>query len=422
MSVAAIPGLVRKIYGRQALVRSAAPMKMGPSPPSLQLFLKGEMRENRAILVDIDTLETGTQSPFMKFTLTYSLHEFPDIQNHTVLHDEFLTSSDLERRIVSIAKSASLLTMGGVSLTCSELGLKNLMISAPSEQNPERIYYIFDLCLLFENRVHVFTGKHFKMLTHIFQVGYPVKKPFPGMTRDYGPLANSVLTFTQARPATPYQEAYINALHLLVDDLTFLLNWNNPQEGEWYFRGFNPRFENGQRRRAAARKAKDNQHKTQLEEKRRLREERMQEKRAAYIQEHQARSADGTAPEPKTGSGRTVGARPGKYKNVQMRSQLEIRFAAELDERGYRWIYEGEALGDAGYLVDFYLPDLGVWVEVKGSIDARDRQVLPEVARTLKAARGHRLMMYTQSGSCYVINPSGYREVKRRDFWTELIR
>jgi hypothetical protein len=206
-----------------------------------------------------------------------------------------------------------------------------------------------------------------------------------------------------------------------VDDLTFLLNWNNPQEGEWYFRGFNPRFENGRRRGVSARKAKDNQRKTQLEEKRRLREERMQEKRAAYIQERQARSADGTISEPKTGSGRTYGARPGKYKNVQMRSQLEIRFAADLDERGYRWIYEGEALGDAGYLVDFYLPDLGVWVEVKGRIEARDRQVLPEVARTLKTARGHRLMMYTQSGPCYVINPSGFREIKRKDFWTELL-
>jgi hypothetical protein len=384
------------------------------------------MWKNRSILVDIDAhkdgLETGTQNPFMKYTLTYSLHEFPDIQKHTVLHDELLALSDLEKRIVSAAESASLLTMSGVSLTCSELGFKNLVISKPPEQNPERIYYLFDLCLLFENRKHIFTGKRFKVPTHVFQVGYPVKKPFPGMTRDCGPLANSVLTFKQAKPETPYQEAYINALHLLVDDLTFLLNWNNPQQGEWYFRGFNPRFENGQRRGAAARKAKDSQHKTQLEEKRRLREERMQEKRAAYIQEHQARSADGPISEPKTGSGRTIGARPGKYRNVQMRSQLEIRFAAELDERGYRWIYEGEALGDTGYLVDFYLPDLGVWVEVKGRLDARDRQVLPEVAITLKTARGHRLMMYTQSGPCYVINPSGYREVKRQDFWTELVR
>ncbi len=105
-----------------------------------------------------------------------------------------------------------------------------------------------------------------------------------------------------------------------------------------------------------------------------------------------------------------------------MRSQLEIRFAAELDERAIKWVYEGEALGGAGYLVDFYLPDLGVWVEVKGRFEARDRQVLPEVAKFLKSERKHRLLVYTGSGKCFVVNPSGFREVERRNFWGELLR
>lgn len=105
-----------------------------------------------------------------------------------------------------------------------------------------------------------------------------------------------------------------------------------------------------------------------------------------------------------------------------MRSQLEIRFAAELDERGIRWFYEGEALGAAQYLVDFYLPDLGTWVEVKGAMTAKDRQVLPEIARTLKTERQQRLLLYSGSGPCYAINPSGFREVERKNFWAELMK
>ncbi len=105
-----------------------------------------------------------------------------------------------------------------------------------------------------------------------------------------------------------------------------------------------------------------------------------------------------------------------------MRSQLEIAFASELDERGIKWVYEGEALGAAQYLVDFYLPDLGVWVEVKGRMSPKDRQVLPEVAKMLKSERDQRLLLYSGSGVCYVINPSGFREVERKHFWSEVMK
>lgn len=115
-----------------------------------------------------------------------------------------------------------------------------------------------------------------------------------------------------------------------------------------------------------------------------------------------------------------MGARPGIYKGIQMRSQLEIRFASELDERGIKWIYEGEALSETSYLVDFFLPDLGTWVEVKGRFEARDKQVLPLVAKYLKTERKQRLLVYTGAGKCCVVNPSGFREIERKNFWSEL--
>ena len=149
-------------------------------------------------------------------------------------------------------------------------------------------------------------------------------------------------------------------------------------------------------------------------------EERRQQKLAEKIAKANL-SGSGEGPR-EHGTGRVPGARPGIYKGVQMRSQLEIRFAAELDERGIRWFYEGEALGAAQYLVDFYLPDLGTWVEVKGAMTAKDRQVLPEIARTLKTERQQRLLLYSGSGPCYAINPSGFREVERKNFWAELMK
>jgi hypothetical protein len=55
------------------------------------------------------------------------------------------------------------------------------------------------------------------------------------------------------------------------------------------------------------------------------------------------------------------------YKGYRFRSRLEARWAVYLDALGIRWDYEleGYYVNGAGYLPDFYLPDLGVWAEVK---------------------------------------------------------
>jgi hypothetical protein len=56
------------------------------------------------------------------------------------------------------------------------------------------------------------------------------------------------------------------------------------------------------------------------------------------------------------------------HSDYPMRSHSETRWAAMMDFLGIRWIYEPGVYRTihGGYLPDFYLPDAGVFVEVKG--------------------------------------------------------
>lgn len=57
------------------------------------------------------------------------------------------------------------------------------------------------------------------------------------------------------------------------------------------------------------------------------------------------------------------------YNGYRFRSRLEARWAVFFDALGIRYIYEPEGYGlpnGMAYLPDFYLPDLKIWVEVKG--------------------------------------------------------
>lgn len=62
-----------------------------------------------------------------------------------------------------------------------------------------------------------------------------------------------------------------------------------------------------------------------------------------------------------------------EYNGYRFRSRLEARWAVVFDAAGIRYVYEPEGfqvdLGDKviRYLPDFYLPDFGIYVEVKGS-------------------------------------------------------
>ena len=66
-----------------------------------------------------------------------------------------------------------------------------------------------------------------------------------------------------------------------------------------------------------------------------------------------------------------IKALPTRYNGYHFRSRLEARWAVFFDTLGVTYEYEKEGydLGDAGwYLPDFFLPNLNLWVEVKGVI------------------------------------------------------
>lgn len=58
-----------------------------------------------------------------------------------------------------------------------------------------------------------------------------------------------------------------------------------------------------------------------------------------------------------------------KYKGYRFRSRLEARWAVFFDSVGVKWEYEKEGykLRKRQYLPDFYLPELQLWVEIKGT-------------------------------------------------------
>lgn len=66
----------------------------------------------------------------------------------------------------------------------------------------------------------------------------------------------------------------------------------------------------------------------------------------------------------------TIEAIPTWYAGVTFRSRLEADWAATLDSLGIRWQYEPESINlpsGTVYIPDFWLPELGTWIEVKGT-------------------------------------------------------
>lgn len=104
------------------------------------------------------------------------------------------------------------------------------------------------------------------------------------------------------------------------------------------------------------------------------------------------------------------------YKGNWMRSLLEVEFAKQLDARGITWAYEPERLQGGRYLVDFHLPELRCWVEVKGRFEARDHLLLPLVAGHLDGQRHERLFLYMR-GRAFRITEQGFTALSHDDFW-----
>jgi hypothetical protein len=104
------------------------------------------------------------------------------------------------------------------------------------------------------------------------------------------------------------------------------------------------------------------------------------------------------------------------YKGAHMRSLFEAEFAKQLDQREIKWQYEPERIGGGRYLVDFYLPDLKCWVEVKGRFEARDDLLLPLAASQLKTGRGERLFLYMKTRA-YRVTTKDFEPLTHDEFW-----
>jgi hypothetical protein len=355
------------------------------------------------------------------FTDTPNISSLPTDQLYPTsfdVPDAALHLIGVRERILAVAELMGSFTHGSLHLTCKELDLKLHPIKLteyPKEQWALR-HANKALVICFQRHIYPFK----KVLLKVFAPSVdclPSELFFVNKRWNLKPLA-------ERWPKTDEQFLFAQRLSLLAQHLEVLLNAD--PDSNWKCIGFHPLFpdatietmqRNRRKQRTLALKKKERDEAKAL--KQREKDEAKRLKREEMIKSRAEAQPNTEAPQ--HGAGRRPGARPGIYKGIQMRSQLEIRFAAELDERNIRWFYESEALGDAGYLVDFYLPDLGVWVEVKGTIIAKDRQVLPEVARHLRQTRNHRLMMYMQS-KAYVINPSGFREIEAKRFWDELVK
>lgn len=107
------------------------------------------------------------------------------------------------------------------------------------------------------------------------------------------------------------------------------------------------------------------------------------------------------------------------YQGHLMRSLFEVAFAKQLDARAIAWDYEPERIGGGRYLVDFHLPDLKCWVEVKGRFEARDDLLLPLAATRLDQERGERLFLYMKT-RCYRVTRTGFEALSREAFWAAI--
>jgi hypothetical protein len=104
------------------------------------------------------------------------------------------------------------------------------------------------------------------------------------------------------------------------------------------------------------------------------------------------------------------------YKGNWMRSRLEVEFAKHLDACGIAWAYEPERLQGGRYLVDFHLPELRCWIEVKGRFEARDHLLLPLVAGHLDGQRRERLFLYMR-GRAFHVTDQGFTALSHDEFW-----
>lgn len=90
----------------------------------------------------------------------------------------------------------------------------------------------------------------------------------------------------------------------------------------------------------------------------------------------------------------SIEAVPRRYAGVNFRSTLEADWASTFDDFGIMWEYEPMTVtlpSGATYIPDFFLPEIGTWVEVKGPGVPRIEKAM-EFAETIACSCGHARM------------------------------
>lgn len=107
------------------------------------------------------------------------------------------------------------------------------------------------------------------------------------------------------------------------------------------------------------------------------------------------------------------------YNGYRFRSRLEARWAVFFDSMGIKYEYEKEGydLGDAGYyLPDFWLPDLDMFIEVKGChISLEDSDKAEQLALQTRKKVGV-VFNIPKSQDCF---DDPYARIYRHDFYDE---
>lgn len=338
----------------------------------------------------------------MKFTFTFS--NLPDIKAKTTakiktsikLPDEIVHLIGVEERIREIGKQVGTLTRSSLHITCKELGIKDELMNDSSFGDVDKIILPMQFALIL-----YFSRARNKRRT--LRIMYPINPQEIGMPdvfirdchRKRGKggksLVNNLKQFTDSWVKTEEQRNYFASIQSINQQLDVLLNTDPKTRNRWFWQlqGFHPFWHDESIRNLVIKEG------TRLWD--------LENKPATPKKSK------------KHGMGNRVGAIPGKFMGIQFRSQLEIRLATELQQRGIEWIYEEERLGGGNYLVDFHLPEHKAWVEAKGKFEARDHYLLKEVAEVL-LERGEKLYVYT-SGKAMIVTPDEFIAIPRKEFW-----
>lgn len=85
----------------------------------------------------------------------------------------------------------------------------------------------------------------------------------------------------------------------------------------------------------------------------------------------------------------TLKAIPTLYRETTFRSRLEAKWAVFYSSLGIEWRYEPEGydLDGTYYLPDFYLPEIGIWLEKKGTVRGQVESTLRKAMLLSLASR-----------------------------------